>query len=114
MAMPSTATSWVAANALVTNPTAINGASEPASKGVDANTRSDTVSPHCANRTHGLRNPMGGNVNRSMNGPATSLKAHGIDTTDVNNARSPTLASRSASHAGMATISNPSGTPCAK
>ena len=49
-----------------------------------------------------------------MNGPATSLNAHGMDTTDVNKAISPTLACCSASHAGMATDSKPIGTPWAK
>ena len=49
-----------------------------------------------------------------MNGPATSLIPHGNDTTDVNTARSLSVISSWASHAGMATDNSPKGTPWAK
>ena len=121
MAMPSTATSCAAANTLTTRPATINTVSDQPSKpsrgsnaATAARARNDATNPPWASSTQGRRKPIVGNPKRSISGPASSLKAHGSVTTPVNPAIVPTLASRSASHAGIATDSKPMGTPCAK
>ena len=111
--MPSTATSWTAANDITTNPMAVRTATSVAS-GMTARERRDSVRPPWVTMTQGRRRPIDGMPYRSMNGPETSFSAQGSATNPVNRPISPTVAPCLASHATSAICSRPIGTPWAK
>ncbi len=77
IAMPSTATSCVAANTLIKSPRTVSRPTCSAGLSTRTRLKNDSVMPSCAPSTQGRRLPIGGNWYRSINGPDKSLKAQG-------------------------------------
>jgi len=111
IAMPSTATSWVAANEFTRRPSNMSRPICSFGSRTNASDSSDNVSPSWAPSTQGRRRPIAGNWKRSITGPVTSLNAQGKTTTARYEAISPAPTPWAASHAGIAMLRRPWGIP---